>query len=86
MGPVSSGAESAIRDAEVLEMLASLLDELSIKGWRLALNSVGSSTDRPRYVAALREALQPVKATMCEDCQRRADTNPLRSAGLQGAA
>ena len=78
MGPVSSGAESAIRDAEVLEMLASLLDELNITGWRLALNSVGSSTDRPRYVAALREALQPVKATMCEDCQRRADTNPLR--------
>src|SRR5579863_4833536 len=54
-GPVSSGAESSIRDAEVLEMLASLLDELGIKNWRLELNSVGSSTDRPRYIAALRE-------------------------------
>jgi histidyl-tRNA synthetase len=59
-------------------MLASLLDELGIKGWRLALNSVGSSTDRPRYVAALKAALAPVKAGMCEDCQRRAETNPLR--------
>jgi histidyl-tRNA synthetase len=78
IGPPSSGSESAIRDAEVLEMLASLLDELGVKNWQLALNSVGSSTDRPRYVAALQEALQPVKATMCEDCQRRADTNPLR--------
>ena len=78
LGPVTSGAESAVRDAEVLEMLASLLDELGIKGWRLALNSVGSSTDRPRYVAALREALQTVKAGMCSDCQRRAETNPLR--------
>jgi histidyl-tRNA synthetase len=39
---------------------------------------VGSSTDRPRYVAALKAALEPVKATMCEDCQRRAETNPLR--------
>ena len=78
LGPVSSGAESAIRDAEVLEMLASLLDELGVKGWRLALNSVGSAADRPRYVAALREALQPVKAGLCEDCQRRAETNPLR--------
>ena len=78
LGPVTSGAESAVRDAEVLEMLASLLDELGIKGWRLALNSVGSSTDRPRYVAALREALQTVKAGMCGDCQRRAETNPLR--------
>jgi histidyl-tRNA synthetase len=78
IGPVSSGSESAVRDAEVLEMLASLLDELGVKGWRLALNSVGSSTDRPRYVAALKAALEPVKATMCEDCQRRAETNPLR--------
>ncbi len=55
-----------------------LLDELGVKGWRLALNSVGSSTDRPRYVAALREALAPVKHLMCEDNQRRAETNPLR--------
>jgi histidyl-tRNA synthetase len=78
LGPPSSGAESAVRDAEVLELLASLLDELGIRGWQLALNSVGSATDRPRYVAALREALQPVKATLCEDCQRRAETNPLR--------
>jgi histidyl-tRNA synthetase len=78
LGPPSSGAESAVRDAEVLELLASLLDKLGIRGWQLALNSVGSATDRPRYVAALREALQPVKATLCEDCQRRAETNPLR--------
>jgi histidyl-tRNA synthetase len=78
IGPPSSGSESAIRDAEVLEMLASLLDELGVKGWRLALNSVGSGSDRPKYLAALKAALEPVKATMCEDCQRRAETNPLR--------
>jgi histidyl-tRNA synthetase len=78
LGPVSSGAESPVRDAEVLEMLATLLDELGVRGWRLELNSVGSATDRPRYVAALREALAPVKNLMCEDNQRRAETNPLR--------
>jgi histidyl-tRNA synthetase len=78
LGPAWSGADSALRDAEVLEMLATFLNELGVKGWRLALNSVGSSTDRPRYVAALREALAPVKHLMCEDNQRRAETNPLR--------
>jgi histidyl-tRNA synthetase len=78
IGPAWSGSESAIRDAEVLEMLATLLDELGVKGWKLALNSVGSATDRPRYVEALRKALEPVKAQMCEDNQRRAETNPLR--------
>jgi histidyl-tRNA synthetase len=67
-----------VRDAEVLEMLATLLDELGVKNWRLELNSVGSTEDRKRYDAALRAALAPVKAQMCEDNQRRAETNPLR--------
>jgi histidyl-tRNA synthetase len=78
LGPVSSGSESPVRDAEVLEMLATLLDELGVKNWRLELNSVGSTEDRKRYDAALRAALEPVKARMCEDNQRRAETNPLR--------
>jgi histidyl-tRNA synthetase len=78
LGPAWSGSDSALRDAEVLEMLATLLDELGVRGWRLALNSVGSAEDRKRYSTALREALQPVKHLMCEDNQRRADTNPLR--------
>jgi histidyl-tRNA synthetase len=78
IGPAWSGSESAIRDAEVLEMLATMLDELGVRGWRLALNSVGSAGDRQRYGAALREALAPVRHLMCEDNQRRAETNPLR--------
>ena len=78
IGPPSAGSESPLRDAEVLEMLATLLSELGITGWKLLLNSVGSATDRPRYVQTLRAALEPVVARMCEDCQRRAVTNPLR--------
>lgn len=78
IGPASSGSESPLRDAEVLEMLATLLDELGISGWLLKINSVGSASDRPRYIEILREALRPVVGEMCEDCQRRAVTNPLR--------
>ena len=78
LGPPSSGSDSPLRDAEVLEMLATFLNELGIQNWRLALNSVGSAADRARYSAALREALAPVKHLMCEDNQRRAETNPLR--------
>src|SRR5579885_253771 len=78
IGPPSAGSESPLRDAEVLEMLATLLDELGIQGWKLVINSVGSSSDRPRYIAALREALRDKAPLMCVDCQRRAETNPLR--------
>jgi histidyl-tRNA synthetase len=78
IGPPSAGSESPLRDAEVLEMLATMLDELHIKGWTLELNSVGSSADRARYNDVLRAALVEVAPKMCADCQRRAETNPLR--------
>jgi histidyl-tRNA synthetase len=78
IGPPSAGSESPARDAEVLEMLATLLDRLGITDWNLELNSVGTPADRVRFNEALRTALQPVVGQMCEDCQRRAVTNPLR--------
>ena len=78
IGPPSAGSESPLRDAEVLEMLATLLEELGISGWTLELNSVGSPADRARYNEVLRAALVPLAPQMCEDCQRRAVTNPLR--------
>src|SRR6202035_5624054 len=46
IGPPSAGSESPARDAEVLEMLATLLDRLGITGWNLELNSVGCPQDR----------------------------------------
>jgi len=78
IGPPSAGSESPLRDAEVLEMLATLLDELEITGWTLNINSVGSAADRARYNEVLRAALADVAGKMCGDCQRRAVTNPLR--------
>jgi histidyl-tRNA synthetase len=78
LGPPSAGSESPARDAEIIAMLAHLLREVGIKEWTLQLNSVGCANDRVRYNQALREALAGVKDKMCVDCQRRAETNPLR--------
>ncbi len=78
IGPATSGSDSPARDAEILEMLATLLDRLGITGWNLELNSVGTPADRLKFNEALRAALDPVKEKMCVDCQRRAVTNPLR--------
>src|SRR4030088_684204 len=78
LGPPSAGSESPARDAELLEMLATLLDRLGITGWNLELNSVGCPNDRAKFNEALRQALEPVVGKMCADCQRRAVSNPLR--------
>ncbi|MGD0824478.1 MAG: histidine--tRNA ligase, partial [Terriglobales bacterium] len=78
IGPASSGSQSPARDAEILELLATLLDRVGITNWTLELNSVGCPADRVKFNEALRQALAPVVGTMCADCRRRAVTNPLR--------
>jgi histidyl-tRNA synthetase len=78
IGPTSAGSESPAVDAEILEMLAAFLNGLGIQNWTLQLNSVGCREDRRRYNEALQEALKGVVDKMCPDCQRRAQTNPLR--------
>jgi histidyl-tRNA synthetase len=78
IGPAAAGSQSPARDAEILELLATLLDRVGITGWTLELNSVGCPEDRAKFNEALRLALAPVVGKMCADCQRRAVTNPLR--------
>ena len=78
IGPAPSGSEFPARDAEILELLATLLDRVGITNWTLELNSVGCPNDRAKFNEALRKALEPVVDKMCADCQRRAVTNPLR--------
>src|SRR5205085_12337758 len=53
IGPSSAGSEAPSVDAEVLEMLATLLDRVGITGWTLELNSVGCASDRPKYFKTL---------------------------------
>src|SRR5438046_3176674 len=72
------GSDHPAIDAEVLEMLLLFLERVGLRSFTLLLNSVGDSKCRPEYIKALRRALESVKSTMCADCHRRAETNPLR--------
>jgi histidyl-tRNA synthetase len=78
IGAEAIGSESPFVDAEVIEMVVELLRSLGLGDFKLLLNSVGDGNCRPIYLAKLREALDKVAPTMCADCQRRAETNPLR--------
>jgi histidyl-tRNA synthetase len=72
------GSQNPLVDVEVLEMLVLFLDRVGIHEYQLLINSVGCPNCRAEYLKALRQALDGVKGMMCEDCQRRAETNPLR--------
>jgi histidyl-tRNA synthetase len=78
IGAEAIGSASPAVDAEVIEMVMELLARLGLEAPQLLLNSVGCSVCRPRFVAALREALEKVASRMCGDCRRRVETNPLR--------
>jgi histidyl-tRNA synthetase len=78
IGAEAIGSDSPAIDAEVIEMVVDILRELRIEGFELLINSVGSKASRAKYNEALRAELNEVAPRMCEDCQRRAQTNPLR--------
>jgi len=78
IGAEAIGSDSPAIDAEVIELVVAILQEVGIAGFDLLINSVGSKESRGRYNEALREALRDVAPRMCEDCRRRAETNPLR--------
>ena len=78
IGAEAIGSESPVVDAEVIEMVADLLKRVGLEGFTLLINSVGCSNCRPLYIQRLREELEKVGPTLCDDCQRRAVTNPLR--------
>jgi histidyl-tRNA synthetase len=78
IGAEAIGSESPAVDAEVIEMVDAILRGVGLDGFQLLINSVGCPDCRPVFVAALRERLKDVASTMCSDCQRRAETNPLR--------
>jgi histidyl-tRNA synthetase len=78
IGAEAIGSESPAIDAEVIEMVVEILSRSGLTGFGVLLNSVGCADCRPRFIAKLREELAGVADKLCVDCQRRAETNPLR--------
>jgi len=78
IGAEAIGSESPMVDAEVIQMVVEILNRAGLTGFKLLINSVGHPPCRAAFAAELRERLKEVAPSMCGDCQRRAETNPLR--------
>ena len=72
------GDEDPAIDAEVIEMLWRLYEELGLTGLTLHLNSIGDQNCRPQYLAKLREYYADKLDQICEDCRGRYEKNPVR--------
>ena len=76
-GVESFGVASPFEDANIILMLKEILDFFGID-YTLKLNSLGCSTCMPPYRERLMTFLEGVEKELCEDCQRRKETNPIR--------
>jgi histidyl-tRNA synthetase len=78
IGVEAMGSTHPHVDIEILVMLHRLFDRLGITGLTLQINSLGDAACRGAYRDALRGYLKSKLPTLCSDCQRRYETNPLR--------
>jgi histidyl-tRNA synthetase len=72
------GVENPMVDAEVIVMLIHFLKRVGLERLELQINSLGCRACRPRYREELKTFLTKKSFQLCEDCQRRLQTNPLR--------
>jgi histidyl-tRNA synthetase len=77
-GVEAIGSLDPALDVEVIALAWELMDSLGLTGLSLRLNSIGCAADRAHYREVLREYFTPRIGSMCEDCQRRYEENPLR--------
>lgn len=74
LGPTEPSA-----DAELIVLLVRFFESLGITGTTLLINSMGDDACRPAYREKLAAYIRAHDAELCEECRRRADTNPLRA-------
>ncbi|MBP1608297.1 MAG: histidyl-tRNA synthetase [Acidobacteria bacterium] len=77
IGAEALGSDHPAIEAEVIEMLLSMISSLQIET-KLLVNSVGCVKCRARYIQLLRGSLAGMLQHLCDDCRRRAETNSLR--------
>lgn len=73
------GSKDPLADSELILMLWRFFEAIGItSNLRLELSSLGDEKCRPAYKQKLVDFFTPKKGELCEDCQRRLKTNPLR--------
>jgi histidyl-tRNA synthetase len=72
------GSKDPRVDAEVILMLIHFLRGVGVSDAQLEINSLGCPACRPAFREVIHSYLAEKQDGLCEDCQRRLSTNPLR--------
>ena len=72
------GDQGPKSDAEIILLGMALFDAVGLSGLSLQINSLGYPDCRQPFRDELKKYLSRKSVSLCGDCQRRAETNPLR--------
>ena len=73
------GDNSYFLDAEVINLAATIFDELGLKGkYKVLVNTIGDFESRCNYQKALKEYFGQYLDQLCDDCKNRYNKNPMR--------
>ncbi len=78
LGAEILGVDSPVADAEIILLLVEFLKELGATHFDLMISSMGCPQCRAPYLKKLKDFLKSKKDSLCSDCQRRYELNPLR--------
>ena len=78
IGAEMIGEGSPHQEVELLSLLFYFFEQLNLTDLTLELNSIGCQVCRPIYREKLKTFLKNQMGTLCEDCARRFDANPMR--------
>ncbi len=79
IGAEALGRADPFIDAEILLLLSDFFSAVGLTEPSLQINSLGDSTCRPGYRETLLSFLRKRKDSLCGNCQRRIERNPLRA-------
>jgi histidyl-tRNA synthetase len=79
VGAEAIGSDDPAVDAETILLLATLFEEVGVRGLRLRLGSLGSAETRAAYRDTLAAHLRAHEDELSEEVRGRIDLNPLRA-------
>ena len=78
LGVEAIGGEDPSLDAEVISLASEILIKSGIRKSSIEINHLGCHMCRKEFIRSLSQHLKSYLKTLCPDCQRRFETNPLR--------
>jgi histidyl-tRNA synthetase len=78
LGIEAIGSGHPMLDVEVIEVLLTIGKAFGLPGLKLSINSVGDPKCRPVYREKLQGYLRTRGESLCENCRRRVELNPMR--------